>query len=611
MSEQGRPLPSALLRVWTLGYVVVESREENDTEWRPIASSAWKGSSHPRSLLKLLLCCPQRRAQRSFLVETLWPELDIETGYIYLSNAAYKLRSVFHQHATLLTTFGDHRDSGYQLADQSLLWVDADACETLLAEAERVGRLSVEAVPLLEKALHSFERGSFLQNEEGLWCYSRRARLEQLSSRCRIWLAESYEQEGKVGPAEQQYHTLLEDDPTNEDALRRLMRLHHQQGMTHLALRCYEETRRQAQEAGQKLSPAMDTFAQRLLNEPHHDEVFLGERKPQTPAHSFEDEGRQVIPTITPTSPEDVWPLLENVTSLNTISETLSSFENLTEVSWKLSQGNDLDTAHRVLWAYLPKIVSLALPPSSQQPVAAKIVSQSYLLAASLAGHRNDLTARQNFSEQALLFGNVAQDRNLQIAALRQLAATYDYQERFGHVLQTYQQILPYLSEVSSLLRARIYAGASGIYAQLGYKQEALRFLSLAYENFPSHPEHDPSFLFADCGYFTLVLWDGLTHLELHQPREAASAFERIDGLQMHIQLPERVRDEILNHQATTFTELRDMDRACAYLEAAAKLSLTLGSKRRYRESLNVFTQMIGIWESEKRVKSLGGLFQM
>lgn len=160
-------------------------------------------------------------------------------------------------------------------------------------------------------------------------------------------------------------------------------------------------------------------------------------------------------------------------------------------------------------------------------------------------------------------------------------------------------------------LRARIYAGASGIYAQLGYKQEALRFLSLAYENFPPHPEHDPSFLFADCGYFTLVLWEGLTHLELHQPREAASAFERIDGLQMHIQLPERVRAEILNHQATTFTELRDLDRACAYLEAAAKLSLILGSKRRYRESLNVFTQMIGIWESDKRVKSLGDLFQM
>jgi tetratricopeptide (TPR) repeat protein len=287
----------------------------------------------------------------------------------------------------------------------------------------------------------------------------------------------------------------------------------------------------------------------------------------------------------------------------------LSSFENLTGICWKLSQGNDLDTANRVLWAYLPKLVSLALPPSPQQPTAAKIVSQSYLLAASLAGHHNDLKARQTFSEQALLFGNVAQDRNLQIAALRQLAATFDYQGRPDKVLQTYEQALPYLNEVSPLLCARIYAGVSGIYAELGYEQESLRFLSLAYENFPEHPEIDPSFLFADCGYFTLVIWDGLAHFELHQFREAAGAFARIDGLQSNIQVPERVRAEILNHQAATFTELGDMDQACIYLEAAVQTSLRLGSERRYHESLGVFTQMKSIWSGEKQVKSLGDLF--
>jgi transcriptional regulator with XRE-family HTH domain len=290
--------------------------------------------------------------------------------------------------------------------------------------------------------------------------------------------------------------------------------------------------------------------------------------------------------------------------------EMLDLIEQLEAICWSLSKGNELAIAERVLWSYLQKIAARALLPSPHQRRLASLASRGYLLASALAGHRDDLQARQSFSEEALVYSGIAQDRNLQVAALRQLAATFDYLDQPHNVLQTYQRTLLYTDEITPLLRSRIYAGISGTYALLQQRQEAERFLSLAYESFPDKPECDPCYHFADCGYFTLVLWDGLNHLELHQPEQAKKTFEQVDGLHSIIQIPQRVRAEILIYQAATFTALKSLDQACDYLEAAVKLALKLGSKRRLSEALAVFTQARDMWSSEKRVKNLEDLFR-
>ncbi len=292
-----------------------------------------------------------------------------------------------------------------------------------------------------------------------------------------------------------------------------------------------------------------------------------------------------------------------------TTPETLESFATLTEICRQLSEGSELKTTERILWSYLPRVESIAKLSFKDQRKAADIVSQSYLLAASLAGHHNNLQARHQLSEQALLYGKLAQDRNLQIAALRQLSITFDYLECPDKVLQIYQQTFPYINEISPLLRACIYAGVSGAYAQLKQKQEALRFIDLAYEHFPTHPEHEPSFLHIICRYSTLIFFDGLNHLDLGQSHEAEKVLARIDGLQPKIQIPERVRIELLNYQIEVFTVLKYMEQACTYLEAAAKASLVVGSERRFQESFALFQQMQNVWPNETQVQELRDLF--
>jgi tetratricopeptide (TPR) repeat protein len=289
--------------------------------------------------------------------------------------------------------------------------------------------------------------------------------------------------------------------------------------------------------------------------------------------------------------------------------EELGHFTALTETCRHLSEGNELKTAERILWAYLPRVESIAKLSFRDQRTAASITSQGYLLAASLVGHRNNLQARQRFSEQALLYGKLAQDHNLQITALRQLAVTYDYMGNPELVLQISQQAFPYLDDVSPLLRSCIYADVSGAYAQLNLQQEALRFLGLAYEHFPKQPDNEPGFLRTICRYSTLVLCDGLHHLQFDQPVEAAKIFARIDGLQPKIPIPERSRIDLLNCQVEVFIALRNMEQACHYLETAGKASLAIKSERRFQESAVVFQQLQAVWRNEPSVQHLSSLF--
>ncbi len=142
-----------------------------------------------------------------------------------------------------------------------------DAVTALLRDVERIGRTSIQALPLLEEAAKYLDRGAFLESEEGLWLQKQRKSIEETRYRCMLWLAEAYAQQGMVGLAETLLSALLTDDPTDEDVFRRLLVFLHQRKMTHKGRRLYEETKHLLQGSGQQLSQATITFAENVLNE--------------------------------------------------------------------------------------------------------------------------------------------------------------------------------------------------------------------------------------------------------------------------------------------------------------------------------------------------------
>lgn len=256
---------TAQVRVYLFGRFSAQVRQADGT-WREISSEEWGRCSYARCLLKVLLCSPQRAAERGTLLARIWPNAGSDASQCkLLNNAAYHLHQALQDQGHLLKKIGSRGNSGYELADQTLIWTDVDACEALLQQAES----QTDNLPLLrgtlQEAVAYFARGPFLAQEEAFWCYGRRADLARKDYRCRMQLAEICARLGQFGQAEEMYNALLAENPSAEEALEQLMLLYHRQGLPHLAWRCYQDARALVEkDEGLPFSPALEELAQHL-----------------------------------------------------------------------------------------------------------------------------------------------------------------------------------------------------------------------------------------------------------------------------------------------------------------------------------------------------------
>ena len=307
--------------------------------------------------------------------------------------------------------------------------------------------------------------------------------------------------------------------------------------------------------------------------------------------------------------------LLEQLTSAATKpsgvdTAILSQVEKLLKDCWQLTNGTEVALIEQTLPDCLPQIATLAQHFSKHQQWAANLAAQGYLLACLVALDRFNLPAIERYSQQAVSYSQLANDSNLHAAALKQQATMFLILKQPAKALQTYQQALPFIHQVSPLLRSRIYQGLASASARFGTDgQEAERYIGLAYEVFPSDFEHDPSFLYADSGLSVLYMYDGLTRLDLDQPSEAWEAFAKVEGLSPKIPIGEGTRLEFLNLQVLAAIALRDQERSSTYLMAAVELAERLTSRYGRTEAFDAYQKMRLVWQREPRVRVLGQLF--
>jgi DNA-binding SARP family transcriptional activator len=253
-------------RVFSCGALLVERWD--GAAWQPVRLSEWGGSQDPRRLFKRLACSPGRHVRRGTLLEDLWPDVDSRESGGYLNDAAYKLRAVLRPSkgkATLLITADDA--SSFRLPGQDRLWIDADAALALLEQAEVTKEKGADPSSLVEQAAALLARGEYLEEEEGLWAYGRRATMERAQRGCVLWQAQLYQQRGWAHRAQWLLCTHLETNPTDEDALCQLMELLHEQGRPSEAQRLYQDSARVF--AAEGMDPAARTrdLAERLRME--------------------------------------------------------------------------------------------------------------------------------------------------------------------------------------------------------------------------------------------------------------------------------------------------------------------------------------------------------
>src|SRR5581483_5219306 len=199
--EQDLPA-SVVVRVYLLGPLEIWKKDSSGT-WKLVSKDKWQNSKPARAVFKRLLVQPRRRLARSTIEDDVWSESDnfeLTTKNVY--NAISLIRGIIGK--PLVTCW----EAAYEIAAQTLVWTDLDACATLLKEAENRGQGSLQAIPVLEQAVALLERGELLEGEDGKWCYAFRRRAEDMLRQARLWLAESYEAQGKLWQAGEQYRAM-------------------------------------------------------------------------------------------------------------------------------------------------------------------------------------------------------------------------------------------------------------------------------------------------------------------------------------------------------------------------------------------------------------------
>ena len=230
-----------LLRVYTFGAFHLDWQVSPFT-----TEELWKSRTSARTLFKLLLCAPGRQASRSQLAGILWPETDEDKARESLRSACKVLRKVLRTASGEELLEQRNQSTILKLAEQSRLWVDADAFEDLISQAGRATTPD-EALALWQQA-KALLRGEFLADDQGSewmrhrWIKMRQQALRMARGRMVRHLADLFLQRGQVNLAEEVLEQHIIRFPTDQDALYRLLLLLEQQGCLEEACVLYQRT---------------------------------------------------------------------------------------------------------------------------------------------------------------------------------------------------------------------------------------------------------------------------------------------------------------------------------------------------------------------------------
>lgn len=542
-----------------------------DGTWKPIEKEAWGKGRTARSVFKRLLTAPGRRLSRGTIQDDLWPDtenFDLADKNIY--NAINQIRRVIGK--TLVLT----RETSYEIADQSVIWVDSDACEILLKQAENRGYTSTQAHPLLEQALTLLEQGEWLEGESGTWVYGLRKKSEGLLRQCRLWLAESYEMHDKLLQAGLQYQTMILQDSSDEEALQYWLEMLARNGKRQEALKCYQDMKGFMKAQGFPLSndleqmiafpkqppvvlsssvqefegelplqQDLESFSPSVILSVANDPpLWFGEKvaallttiesqcgqpkfcselqkrigkelnivQPMNEDEKYMSSRRQLLIALATFPTALLFNLVQRHSLSNRIEPFLARCSASITACWHLMKGSDYTIVEEILPTYLPLLATLVREPSKYQRAAAGLTTQGYRLKGILALHRNDATARDTYFQQAIHYAQIAQEPGLLVAALISLAY-HKHNPQDAELL--YQKANMYRENISPLQCSRLYVQLAVAYAQVHRIDESLRYLDLALQVYPDVPDADSSFLYAEFSPSSLNMEVGRVHLAL------------------------------------------------------------------------------------------------
>jgi DNA-binding SARP family transcriptional activator/Tfp pilus assembly protein PilF len=206
----------------------------------PVSAERWLRRK-PRSLVKLLALQPRRQLHREQIIDLLWPDADFESAANNLHKAIHAARRAIEPDlkSGSRSRFVLIRDNLVALCAPGGVHVDVEAFESKAAAA-----LRSDNPGLFEAALDLY-RGDLLPEDlYEDWAAVSRERLRGLYGDLLFRFAQLREECGDYADGVGLLRSLVDADPTNEEAHRRLMRL---QALTGNRLGAFQQYRQLVQ----------------------------------------------------------------------------------------------------------------------------------------------------------------------------------------------------------------------------------------------------------------------------------------------------------------------------------------------------------------------------
>jgi tetratricopeptide (TPR) repeat protein/transcriptional regulator with XRE-family HTH domain len=274
---------------------------------------------------------------------------------------------------------------------------------------------------------------------------------------------------------------------------------------------------------------------------------------------------------------------------------------------WQLYFEGGMVEVGQTLPGYLAQLTTLVQHPSHYQRRAASLASQGHQLASLLALQYQNFGIALANAKQALEYGKLAEDVNLQTTSWIRQAQVYLHLKRPEPRLNAYEHALQLSANASPLIRGRVYIGLLETHSALRHEKEAQHFLDLAHRTFPEHYEQDPHFTYTHFNNWSLCEFHGLMYLNLNQPKKAWEGYMRMDKILPDDLIPNRV--DLTARLATASFALGDLEQSCAYVARAAQVTRAAGNQLRFDEAYHTYQLMQARWGKEPRVQELSELF--
>ncbi len=279
---------------------------------------------------------------------------------------------------------------------------------------------------------------------------------------------------------------------------------------------------------------------------------------------------------------------------------------------WYLRKSKELVFASQVVSTYLPTLKAIAQSsPAPQRKAAADLLVQCFLLKSTLSRHVDGSNEAVTYAQQAEKYSEMAENRLLQMLALRTQAAAYHYGNQWEQALLAAEKARYLLQQkqgntVPAVVQSYVYAGLATYQAYNGKKQDSLTSLGKAHTLFFAQSLDEPVPIWVDHNKANLILNDGMTHYHLGLQKEALDSFGQINTVQGR---SESISVESLISQVMAEVsrddQPRDMEQCIGHWIKGIEGAKMLQSNQRFNEAIVAYTAMRAAWPGEKRIKDL------